>query len=141
VLIANDSDKVEFFAPVRSREARLDRYLRNREIPDPSISLLFHAQKAPCTSRFLYSWTKIPLRSYNFWLVCKFECPKFKGDIYAYGSCHSAGSGPCEVGSRLPDHLKREPKEIIARIRIVDEKHSAAVRLAAHGLRAQSLRR
>jgi hypothetical protein len=66
VLIANDSDKVEFghasehlacnirtarvvaevlgeqfFAPVRSLEARLDRYLRNREIPDPSISLIF----------------------------------------------------------------------------------------------------
>jgi hypothetical protein len=88
VLIANDSDKVEFshasehlacnirtarvvaevlgeqfVVPVRSREARLDRYLRYGEIPDPSISLVFDAQKAPCTSRFLYSWTKIPLRN------------------------------------------------------------------------------
>jgi hypothetical protein len=68
VLIANGSDKVEFrhasehlacnirtarvvaevlgeqfFATVRSREARLDRYLRNGEIPDPSISLVFDA--------------------------------------------------------------------------------------------------
>ena len=91
MLIANDSGKVDFrhasehlacnirtarvvaevfgeqfFVPVRSRDARLDRYLRYRETPDPSISLVFDAQKAPCTSRFLYSWTKIPLRSYNF---------------------------------------------------------------------------
>ena len=48
----------QFFAPIRRREARLDRYLRYGEIPDPSISPVFDAQKAPCTSGYLYSWTK-----------------------------------------------------------------------------------
>jgi hypothetical protein len=70
VVIANGSDKVEFrhasehlackirtarvvaevlgeqfFAPVRSREARLDRYLRNGEIPDPNISLYYSMRR------------------------------------------------------------------------------------------------
>lgn len=88
MLIANHSDKVEFchasehlacnirtawvvaeifgeqfFAPIRRREARLDRYLRYGEIPDPSISLVFDAQKAPCTSGFLYSRAKILLQN------------------------------------------------------------------------------